>query len=402
MRLNKLKTICAALSALLLLAVSCVDPFEPETITFESALVVEASITDQLEQQQILLSRTYEFEEDGPDLESNATVRVSDDQGNSYDFMEISPGRYQSIASFQALPGRNYSLNISTSDGRTYSSLDSQLPSSVPIERVYAERIVNSDGVDGIGIFVDSFDPSGNAQNYRYTYEETFKVIAPFWRPDELIGDPDGGCGVLVVTKEREEETCFRTQISTDIIQINTNNLNEDRVSRFLVRFISSEDYIISHRYSILVRQLIQSESSFSYYQTLNDFTSSESLFSDTQVGFLNGNVFSDTDEAEKVLGYFDVVSMNEERIFFNYEDFYPGEDLPPYINPCNINAPELARGIPPQCILRGLVERNQVRYVEENANPQQGEGPYRVVPRVCGDCTAIGEIEVPEFWVEE
>ena len=389
------------LSAGIILLTACVEPFEPETINFESALVVEATITDQVKEQEIFLSRTFEFEADGPELEENAVVQVLDDQGNSFEFRESSPGVYRSTAAFAALSGRTYSLAVTTSDGRTYTSDADPIPIEVPIERVYAERFVNSDGVDGIGIFVDSFDPTGNAKNYRYNYEETFMVIAPFWTPNDLIGDPDGGCNVIEVARERDERICYRTQNSTDIIQISTNNFNEDRVSKFLVRFISSQDYIISHRYSILVKQLIQSESSFTYYQTLNDFSSSESLFSDTQVGFLNGNIVSEIDESEKVLGYFDVASVNEQRIFFDYDDFYPGEPLPPYINPCSVNAPVLARGIPPECILRSLVERNAVRLVDENSTPQAGEGPYLVVPRVCGDCTALGSTEVPGFWVE-
>ena len=389
------------LLALLVVMQACVEPFEPETINFESALVVEATITDEVKQQEIFLSRTFEFEADGPELERDAVVRVRDDQGNTFEFQETSPGVYRSNSAFAAQSGRTYSLAVTTRDGRSYTSDADPIPVEVPIDRVYAERFVNSDGVDGIGIFVDSFDPSGNARNFRYNYEETFRVIAPFWTPNTLIGDPEGGCNVIEVARENDEQICYRTQISTDIIQISTNNFNEDRVSKFLVRFISSEDYIISHRYSILVKQLVQSETSFTYYQTLNEFSSSESLFSDTQVGFLNGNVVSDIDDSEKVLGYFDVASVNEQRIFFDYEDFYPGEPLPPYINPCNVNAPELARGLPPQCILRGLVERNAVRLVDENSNPQTGEGPYLVVPRVCGDCTALGSTEVPEFWEE-
>lgn len=379
----------------------CVDPFEPETVTFESALVVEATITDELRTQEIFLSRTFEFEVDGPELEANALVQVTDNSGNTFDFQEVSSGVYRSVTPFRAESGRDYALQIQTDDGRNYSSSTSQLPPSTALERLYAERIVNSDGVEGIGIFVDSFDPTGNAQNYRYNYEETFRVIAPDWKPTDLIGDPAGGCGVLVAAKEQEEQTCYRTQVSANIIQTSTNDLEEDRVERFMVRFINSEDYIISHRYSILVRQLIQSGTSYSYYETLNDFSSSQSLFSDTQVGFLNGNVFSDQDESEKVLGYFDVVSVDEQRIFFDYEDFFPGEPLPPYVNPCVINAPVLARGIPPQCILRNLVESNQVRLIDENASPQVGEGPYLVVPRVCGDCTVLGSTELPEFWEE-
>ncbi len=96
----------------------CIDPFEPETITFESALVVEATITDEVKTQEIFLSRTFEFEADGPERERNASVRITDDAGNSFDFNEVTDGTYKSVVPFGAEAGRSYSLQIQTSDGR--------------------------------------------------------------------------------------------------------------------------------------------------------------------------------------------------------------------------------------------------------------------------------------------
>ena len=60
-----------------------------------------------------------------------------------------------------------------------------------------------------------------------------------------------------------------------------------------MVRFINRNNYIISHRYSILVRQFVQSNEAFTFYETLNDLSRNESLFSETQPGFLAGNVSS-------------------------------------------------------------------------------------------------------------
>ena len=378
---------------------ACVEPFEPETVTFESALVVEATITDELKTQEIFLTRTFAFEDDGPDAETNASVEVEDDLGNTFVFVESDPGIYRSVTDFSAEDGRNYTLRITTSNGRSYSSDAMDLPASTQLDSIYAERIINADGEEGIGIFADSFSSSGNVQNYRYAYEETFRIIAPDWNPQMLVGDPEGGCEMFVVPRELDEQICYRTDVSTNIIQLQTNNFEEDRVSRFLVRFLNRNNYIISHRYTILVKQLIQSDASYTFYETLNDFSGSESLFSETQPGFLEGNMSSDQDEEEKVLGYFDVATVDERRIFFNYEDFFDGERLPPYVNPCNSSAPIIANEA--GCVLRPIVESNEVRYLRENV-PALNEGPFRIVPRVCGDCTVLGSTEVPEFWVEE
>ncbi|PCJ94935.1 MAG: hypothetical protein COA50_11170 [Flavobacteriaceae bacterium] len=389
------------LMGLMLLNDACVEPIEPETVTFESAIVIDATITNELIQQQLFLSRTFTFEEDGPLAESNAVVKVASDQ-TEYLFEETTPGTYRSTVAFAAQPNISYQLLVTTSDGLSYISETEQLTNTTTIDELYVERVTNNNGVDGMAIFVDSFDPTGTSKHYRYEYEETYKIIAPKWKPLDLIPDPDplNGCNVLVVRREREDRVCYTTDDSNSIILTNTNEFTEDRVSRFLVRFINRDNYILSHRYSILVKQYVQSSKAYTFFETLRDFSGSESLFSETQPGFLEGNISSTENPTEKVLGYFDVSSVSEKRVYFDYDVFYPGEPLPPYIVPCLESKPPLISqaGI---CILRPLVAGNLVRYFNTNDEPQPGEGPYVTVRRVCGDCTEIGSIVIPEFWEE-
>ncbi len=395
-----LKKIAILVFAPIVLLSGCIEPFDAEIVDFESAIVVEATITDEVKVQQVFLTRTFEFDVDGPSAEQNANVRVTDGSGNTFVFQEVEPGLYESEQPFAAQSGRNYRLLINTNDGRTYSSDEEVLSSTTQIDDVRAERITNDDGEDGIAILVDSFDPSGNAINYRYVYEETYRVIAPSWSPTDLIGDPEGGCGLIKVAKQREERVCYATDLSNTIIQTNTSDLNEDRVDDFMVRFINRNNYIISHRYSILVKQLVQSNEAFTFYETLNEFSGNQSLFSETQPGFLEGNLSSDIDENERVLGYFEVASVNSQRIFFDYVDFYPDEPLPPYVDPCIDNAPPLV-SMGGGCVLRPIIESNAARFRTDNGMPEMGEGPFIIVPRVCGDCTVLGETTIPEFWIE-
>jgi len=379
----------------------CVEPFDAEFVDFESAIVVEATITNEMKQQQVFLTRTFEFEADGPSTESNANVRVV--AGNvTFNFEETDPGVYISTQAFAAQPNTAYQLRIATQDGRSYSSDEILLTPITQMDGVRAERITNDAGEDGIAILVDSFDPTGNSINYRYTYEETYRIIAPVWRAIDLVPDPEGArgpCDVVTVARMIDDRVCYATDLSNEIILTNTSDLQEDRVSNFMVRFINRNNYIISHRYSVLVRQFVQSNIAFAFYETLAQFSGSESLFSETQPGFLEGNVFSEQDQAEKVLGFFDVASVTERRIFFNYTDFYLDEPLPPYVDPCNQFSPPL--DVMGACILGPAVERNEVLFADDNLNPGGGEGPYWVVRTVCGRCTVLGELEVPEFWTE-
>ena len=93
----------------------CIEPFEVETKTFESALVIDATITNELKHQEIILSRTFKFEENGPIGETGATIEVMDiDIQYQHQFEEKSNGRYISKFKFEAIPNRNYQLFITT------------------------------------------------------------------------------------------------------------------------------------------------------------------------------------------------------------------------------------------------------------------------------------------------
>jgi hypothetical protein len=381
---------------------SCIEEFDFQTETFESALVIEATITNELKTQGIQLTRTFRFEEDGPAAESNADVRVIDDASNTFTFSETSPGNYESNTAFSAEPNVNYELIIVTSSGKTYRSQVTQLTNVTTLDSVIPTRTTNSDGAEGMEFTVNSFDPTGNSTYYRYTYDETYKIIAPKWSPLDAIVIDEATFVVGTAAKTEEERVCFGNNQSNTIIITDTNGLVEDRVSNFPVRFISSDNYIISHRYSILVKQFVQSLQAHTFYRTLRDLSGSESLFSQNQPGFFSGNVYAEANENEKVLGFFEVSSVSSQRIFFNYNDFYPLEPLPPYVISCVEFSPALTTpGQPPTSPLIDQINAGTVKYFADNDSPGQGEGPFFMVTRACGDCTVLGSNIVPAFWVD-
>lgn len=370
----------------------CIEPFDAKFEDFESVVVVEATITDKLERQQIFLTRTFEFDDDGPSAEIDANIRV-EGGGNVFLFQESVPGLYISTQAFAAQPNVDYQLYIETQNGESYRSQQMTLTEATQIDDLRAERISNDLGEDGVAILVDSFNPAGNSVNYLYQYEETYKIIAPDWGPlDYVIQNQDGTDMLELVPRSLDEQICYTTDISNSIILTNTANLSEDRVSNYMARFIDRNNYILSHRYSILVKQFVLSNAAYTFYERLNQFSESESLFSENQPGFLEGNLFSE-DSREKVLGFFSVSSVSEKRIFFNYEDFFPDERLPEYVSPCR-----------PVGIGEGLLEQvraDVVKYFGTIVNSITGEVETAVVPRVCGDCTVLGSSEIPEFWIE-
>ena len=391
----------APLMLLALLCNSCIKEIGFSTESFESALVIDATITNELKNQEIILSRTYKFEENGPLPEEGAVVKIIGN-GIAYLFEEVAPGKYLSQNMFRAVSNIDYELNIVTFNGRSYASNKLQLTQETQIDDLYAERETNDDGVNGMSIYIDSFDPTASSKFYRYEYEETYKIVAPNWVPLDLVvvNDVYPDCEVTFADRGIDQQICYNTVLSQNINQMITENLTEDRVSRHSIRFLRSDDYIISHRYSILVRQFVQSAEAYSFTSTLGEFSGSGSLFSQTQPGFFAGNIFSEANAEEKVIGFFEVSSVDSKRIYFNYSDYYPSEDLPPYVTACVEFAPKLFNSNG-SCgsLITGLLY-DGYKYVGENDYNNNG-GPHSVVIRPCGDCTALGSGLAPDFWVD-
>lgn len=387
------------LLTILVVGTNCIDeiPLVSAGSEFDALLVVEATLTDEFKVQEVRLSYSTSLETEGSIKAQNADVKIVDSKQNTYDLMEVSSGVYRSNSEFLAENGVSYQLQIVTSDGRAFQSEEVQITGTSELEDVFAERIVNDTGEDGLGIFVSSKESSGNAEYYRYTYEETYKIIAPFWTPLEFVVEINefGGEEVIVQTRTQEERFCYNTVASNTIIQTRTIDAIGNTLNRFNVRYLSNNNPIISHRYSILVRQFIQSQEAFSYYEQLNEFASSESVFTNVQPGFIKGNIQSTSNSDDKVIGFFEVASVREQRIFFNYEDFYPEEPLPPYFISCREYSPM------PDALVDGILF-DIIEYTRDNENPMGQESQYIAVAKPCGDCTQLGSNIVPEFWVEE
>lgn len=374
------------------IATSCTEPFQMKTNTFEDALVIEATLTNELKKQQIKVSRAYRLEENTPVFENGAQVYITDNEGNQYNFTEQS-NVYESETEFQAIAGKEYQLHVITSNGKEYISTKQTLSAVNEMQDVTAE-VGNLEGERGVSIKVHSNDPTNSSKYYRYEYEETYKIIAPKWSGFKMIYV--GPYEIGLIPRTTEARVCYKTDISTDIQQVNTTGLTSDQVD-YQVRFISNQNYIITHRYSILVRQYIQKLEAYTYYKNLKEMSGSGSVLSPLQPGFLSGNLKSVSNPNEKVIGFFEVASVSSKRIFFNYADLFPGEAIPPYRNACPVDTLRYCFNPDnPKCAGWQLVQYaaigNPIYYL--NSGPD-----YLVVPAPCGDCTTFASNVIPPFW---
>ncbi|MCB0801220.1 MAG: DUF4249 domain-containing protein, partial [Bacteroidales bacterium] len=102
---------------------TCIDPYVPQLRSFESRLVVDALITDEVTANYVRLSRTVSKPDDVTEKVTGATVVLTDDLGNSFILEERNPGDYRTDSLlFRGEPGRTYTLSVETAEGGQYES----------------------------------------------------------------------------------------------------------------------------------------------------------------------------------------------------------------------------------------------------------------------------------------
>jgi len=400
--MKKNNYILVTLISCILFALNCREEIELETETFESVLVVEATITNELKQQEVKVSRTFLLEQDSEQiLENNAEVRVTDNTGNSFNFSQNAEGVYLSESAFQAQPELIYTLHVTTVNGENYKSNTTTLTPQASISNLYAELVNGED----ITVFIDVNGIENNAQYFRYQWEETYKIIAPNHSNFDVtiinydVSNGNTTYNVNITPREQEEKICYSTKKSTDIIQASSSQLQSNIIRRLPIRVLNKNNPKLITRYSLLITQITQNIESYSYYKTINELGNTASILSSNQPGSIQSNINALNNANEKVLGFFNVASVTSERIYFNYFDF--GVSEPDYFYEC----PILELSYDDNTSEDGDTnERIKLYQLLELANYKQvnGFGPkYYITRPECGDCTSFSSNIQPDFWID-
>ncbi|WP_416865786.1 MAG: DUF4249 domain-containing protein [Imperialibacter sp.] len=369
-----------------LLLSTCVEPFEPEDPGFKSVLVVDGFISNSTEPYTITLSRTAPLSSPGALPEAGAAVSVVDEEGEVYLFVETAPGVYQSDPNvFIGHIGGKYQLSIVASSGDQYQSDIVQLKQSPPIDSVYYERELRLTDVagevnDGISIFVDAHDSTGQTRFYRYDYIETYEVKLSY--PGDWVADPTQDAFVV---RNPRLGLCYATHPGSNILVANTSSYTEDRVKKLEVTYVSTGGYKLSGLYSILVKQYALSEPSYRYWYELQKTSESLGTLFDPQPYEIRGNIRQVNDPEAAVLGYFDAGAVSEKMLFVDKVTLL-GQGVQYPSDPC---IAELR--YPLTAVDFGLYR--QWDYLIAAIEP------IVMIPAECGDCRYHGTLEKPAFW---
>lgn len=386
---------------LLLFCWACTEPYDFESETNEEIIIVDGMITNLHKKHQIRLSRSYAFNST-PIAEKGASVEVVSSDGNRYTFIEKADFIYESVTAFAASAGKEYQLIIRTREGKTLHSTPLVLPPTAALENVFARAETNDLNQAGIGVYLNA-ESEYNAQLYRIEYEETYKVVAPRWTPYDAVVTFEGFStfATNVILRETEEQTCYAFNPSSKIILRSTINQVLDRIDEEEILFLPIDSAKLIHRYSVLVRLLVEDPQAYNYFETLKELSvKSASFFNNVQPGYLAGNVFNVEDENEKVGGFFRVSAAAEERIFLTLNELYPDAEEPPYFYYCGLTAPTTEGGRGNRALLNAIYDESLRFYGYNLSGELPNGGPYLMVNAACGDCTVLGSNQMPRFWI--
>lgn len=296
------------------LAVSCVDPYNPPEIqSSENFLVVDALVDLGSDDSRVLLTRSQALSEEGePVPEINAEVTIEITGGPSFTLPEVTPGAY-SAAGLAVSPGDRCRLRIRTTSGEEFLSDEVPNLQPPPIDSVTWTALPGQ-----LDIEVNTHDAEGSTKYYRWKYVQT--VMYQSTHSSSVVWDE----GAQVVRSRNLDEkifTCWKTAPSTKIDVFSTNGLAEDIVSKHILVSFPSTAWELRLKYSINVYQFAIGEEEFNFWSQLRRNTESIGTIFDPQPSQVDGNIHSISSPGENALGYFSIGSAVEKRIFISRED---------------------------------------------------------------------------------
>ncbi|HOB85595.1 MAG TPA: DUF4249 domain-containing protein [Bacteroidales bacterium] len=408
-----LKPVIKALALLIavLAAYTCIDPYNPGLENYESLLVVESLVTDEKVPYEVKLSRSIEHEDSIPERINGAEVYITDETGRRSDFENSGDGVYKTDPSeFTGVPGKTYILHIITSDGSEYVSDPAVMMPVHGIQNIYFEkdeeyRSNQSERQEGIRIYVDTEQNSSDIAYVHWEFEETWKFRLSDYKRYNYIND-----SVILPLKE-VNEYCWRTNRSSVILNGTILPEQDNQIRKAPVCFIptASSDRL-TLQYCILIKQYSISREAFDFWDKLKQVNETGGSIFDKQPYPVISNIKNINDPEDKVLGYFQVSAVKQQRKYITPREIYE-LDLPYFQYECKRYevSPE---DYPPPTPTLPLMTWNELydMFIRTGkftfVEPVYDEETHLLSKLVftentCSDCTLSGTEEKPDWWVD-
>ena len=387
----------------------CIDPYTPDFKDHKSLLVVDGLITDENRPYSVQISRTFQDMSISPEKVSGAKVFLTDTDHNIEYLEDKGDGIYKTDSTqFTGTVGSEYVLHIITSQGEEYESNPCMMYPVADIDSIYFKRgeafVSNAtENLEGIRIWLDTKRDDNNS-NYRWAYEETWKFRIPS-PPRYTYIDHNNIVGI-----PKAKQYCWKTGKSDQILIHATPSGNNESILKKPLNFVASDrsDRLMVE-YSILIKQYSISNAEYDFWENLNKVNESGSDIFASQPYPVISNIHNINNSSERVLGYFQVSSVKQKRIFIPFSaiiklglPFYHNEECRKIeAAPSDYSSPF---GLPvtfDDLYVIFCVNADYL-FIEPvyNADTHQLE-KLVFAPPECTSCDLTGTMVRPDYWVD-
>ncbi len=310
---------------LILIALSCISPFEPNYKGENNLLVVDGSIIKGVETQVIKISRSSsivhpEYQNVKYQPEKNCQVKIMDDSGNEFFFKEELPGEYVASINDEFLNyGTQYKLIFSIPGGGNYESGYQRLLETAPIDNFYSfkenhyDPLMNQENIEGLQFYVDLDAPDDASRYYKWQIIETWQIHSEF----KIIGFYDGKTIRLSDFPSDSLYYCWSSKTSVGIYTSSTINLSHNTIEKVPLHFKLKASQDLTIKYCATVRQFALNEDAYDYWHQKGIELNESGQIYTTQPNQFKSNIFNTDNPEEKVLGFFWASSCTEKHLFF-------------------------------------------------------------------------------------
>ena len=382
--------ISIAVIILLLITISCVEPYFPQVSDSDHTLVVEGLVENKVGNQFILLSHTSQLNSPEYLPESGATVKVSDNIGNVFFYDEVAPGKYKRYyASGDLQIYREYTLTVETKSGKKYSSKPEKMLPCPTLDSIsYREKenisINPLDYSGGLQFYANITFSSFSASHVIFSISETWEFTVPL--NIEFTYDTNGiqpAPGEYQILKR-----CWKSDEENNIYIGTSDGATSNIITSIPLHFVNTSTSRLQIMYSILVTQKSISPKAYFYFKELKKRIQESGTLYETQPARPLGNMTCVTHPEERVLGYFYSSTSASRRIFVpNNFGFKTSE-----FSGCTLYVPTNL----------GDLNASYFPYYLAIITSGENAGQYGIAQKSCFDCViAGGTLTKPSFWYE-
>lgn len=287
----------------------CIDEISLDIDTDQQRLIVDGLIADSLQVYTIKISNSAIIGVGNDNVltpVSHAEVKVLDDSGNSFEFLETSPGNY--TREMKGEVGKSYHVEVKTPDGKTIMSTPELLKKAPAIEAV-TTQMVDESYLSNAGKFINSPKLILNMSTTATGPEQRFL----HWRAEAEYEFKEAYPGAL------STKVCYVKN------NVDLNNISVYDAEDFVGGQISAQQVLktdFNHRFADMfcfhLFQYCISEAEYKYWKSVDDIVNIDGSPFDPPPGTVRGNLYMVGDTKEQVLGYFSVAGVSYKREFMN------------------------------------------------------------------------------------